>query len=90
MFPTGDPSHAADHPIFAMDFRGMLLSKTVIRTGTEDPPSGALKASGAKTVSSREFRMMGAEGQSGVLRVSTDFQAWESGERPIQKYGKRY
>ena len=47
MFPMGDPSRTVVRPIFAAGFRGMLPSKTFIRS-ENDPPSVALTAPGAE------------------------------------------
>ena len=86
MFPMGDPSRTVVRPIFAVDFRGMLPSKTFIRTES-DPLSVALKAPGAELAPSRDFRMMSAEGLLELPFHYTGFRVWELGDRIMQKDG---
>ena len=62
----------------------MPPSTTFIRDENDDP-----MAPGTKMAPSLGFRTMGAEGQLGSPRLSTDFQAWELGDRLIRKDGKR-
>ena len=73
MFPMGDPSRADSRPVSVEDFRRMPPSETVIRNESEDPLLAASEVYGARMVPSREFRMVGAEGQLELPLVPTDF-----------------
>ena len=43
----GYPSRSVDHPILALDFKGLPPTKTSIRVGREDPLTVTLRAAGA-------------------------------------------
>ena len=81
---NGRPSPFRRPPHFRMP-----LSKTSSRSVNGDPLFVTSKPSGAKMAPSRDFRMAGAAGYSGLPLLSTGFHVREMGDQVIEKDGIR-